>query len=573
MTVRGPLHQECHPPVDTPQRCATMGPALVEVVTMRKRHISLKSGLIGFSIGMLLIATTAIPAMASSWVGLYGGEGFDYPTAMVATSDGGYVLASYTESFGHGSEDLPDILILKLDSQGDIEWQEVIGTKDHTDEAFSIIETAEGRIAVAGLTYNATSGWAQAWVVLLTRRGKIIWQKAYDGQPACYARSIAECPGGGFILCGIWWDAHWGQEHPWALRLDSNGDVLWQRAFGRSDGIYWKMIGGWYSVLPDADGGYFFLGDYLDQGTNPSGYGAHLAKLDANGYIQWQRFYEEAGGSSLVRTQDGGFVLAGFWGKNVTRLDSQGNVIWNTLFHKGGLDSEPYFKGVVPNAGGGYIAMGKREREWLVGIGDDGIVEWQKEYEASYIISPSRFLCAVSSGGAAMGLYSPHEGHRVVILKNEADGSMADPCVSAMPVRTVWNHPPVTVFETTDIVPIELEPICNETHVTPSETSVNEAHSFCPVIKKVHKLKDPFRLELNGALFEKRNSSTDPFWWVTIDGIKVPEIKPVSDHKMILKGGKDLKAMLPKDKPVCIRIVPGFAYNDLYNSACYTYQR
>lgn len=533
----------------------------------------------------MALALAAIPGMASSWVGLYGGgPGLTFPSVIAATSNGRFIVAAYTETFGHGSEERPDILLLKLDDQGRIKWQKVIGTPGHTDEARSIIEASDGRIVLAGLTY---APYAAAWVVALAPTGEISWQRAY-GPPSygCYAQSIAECPDGGFILCGTWWDHEVGQEHPWVLRMDSKGKVLWQRAFGKSDD-YWNVHGGWLSVFPDTDGGYFVWGWYSRYLSDIGG--AHLAKLDSSGNILWQRLYNGGGARQCIRTQDGGFAIAGNWSNiaRITKLDAQGNVLWNTV-NAADLPYATGLLGILPNPNGGYTVLGNRHDEeervfgvWLAGVSEDGAVEWENIYDGARSAGGPDTFCSSPGGGVALAISSGIDatwpdgrGYNIGVLRTEADFSIADPCVSVTPVQTGWVSAPVTVLDgVIDLEPIELEPGCEKTAVVPQTTAVNEAHSFCPVIAKARILHNPFRLELTGDCFFDWLNLDGPSWWVAIDGVRVPEIKPISVKKMILKGGKELKAMLPKGQPACIQIITLSPYEPLYNSACYTLTR
>ena len=49
------------------------------------------------------------------WSKTYGGTGMEYFSSLQKTSDGGYVIAGYTNSFGEGNNDM---YIIKTDSQG-----------------------------------------------------------------------------------------------------------------------------------------------------------------------------------------------------------------------------------------------------------------------------------------------------------------------------------------------------------------------------------------------------------------------------------------------------------------------
>jgi hypothetical protein len=533
----------------------------------------------------LLSWILATPGMASSWVGLYGGDGYkpDSPSAIAATSDGGVILACNSESFGHGDWDVPDILILKFDGQGAVEWQETIGRRDYPDKAYSIIETRDGRYVLAGITYNPKTNLAEAWIVALKPNGKIAWQRSYDGQNACHASSIAECADGGFIAYGRWADPETWSDHAWLLRLDSEGNVLWQRAYGKRDD-YKDVTSRGISVLADADGGYFIWGGYADLRTRPYVVGLHLAKLDSNGNILWQRLYKDVAQGNLIRTPDGGFALAGFGASGysyITHLDAQGNVAWNRSLQW----ASPMMGssiGILPEPAGGYVVLGARAEfatpqdynphgMWLIGVSDEGEIEWERLYIGG---AGGGIFCRALDGGLAMAGGLTSWGYTFQCLKTEPDYAIPDPCTQTVPVQTDWGHASATVSDTVGMEPIDLAPAFRKTQAVPGITSVNEARSWCPVIKKVRVLHHPFRLELTGANFMDGGPDPDyPRWWVTIDGVKVPAIRGKGVGRIILKGGEDLKALVPIGKPVCIRVISLYPYIPLYNSDCFSFTR
>jgi len=97
------------------------------------------------------------------WAKTYGGINEDYSWSVVKTDDGGYALAGYTKSLGAGGS---DFWIVKTDSSGNMEWNEIYGgTKD--DQAYSIIQTSDRGYAVAGYTYSFGAGSSDFWLIKL----------------------------------------------------------------------------------------------------------------------------------------------------------------------------------------------------------------------------------------------------------------------------------------------------------------------------------------------------------------------------------------------------------------------
>jgi hypothetical protein len=84
------------------------------------------------------------------WTRTYGGSGSDYASSVRQTADGGYVLAGITNSFGAGGV---DFYLVKTDSLGDALWTRTCGGDNH-DIAYSVWQTTDGGYIVAGWTMS-----------------------------------------------------------------------------------------------------------------------------------------------------------------------------------------------------------------------------------------------------------------------------------------------------------------------------------------------------------------------------------------------------------------------------------
>jgi len=140
-----------------------------------------------------------------------------------------------TESFGAGED---DIWILKLSSEGDIDWQKTYGGSGN-EEAHSICQTSNGGYIVAGSTVPSGEWHDYDCLVLkLSTIGEIEWQKTYGGS---YARDIAyfiqQTDDGGYVVAGE--TSSWCGEDKdaWVLKLASNGDINPTCAFIRSSDV------------------------------------------------------------------------------------------------------------------------------------------------------------------------------------------------------------------------------------------------------------------------------------------------------------------------------------------------
>ena len=138
-----------------------------------------------------------MPAYAEpiSWAKTYGGVGVDAFQMIQQTADGGYIAAGYTETLGIG----PGALLMKLDGMGAPEWQKTFSGTGN-EEFSAVIETSDGGFAAAG-GINAFESSTDAWVVKVDSEGSVEWEKAYGlGSQGDFASDIAATNDNGFIV-------------------------------------------------------------------------------------------------------------------------------------------------------------------------------------------------------------------------------------------------------------------------------------------------------------------------------------------------------------------------------------
>ena len=173
----------------------------------------------------ILIFIFAIPHfLQAQWARVYGGDGDDWANSIQQTSDGGYIVAGYTDSFG---VELSDIWVAKLSFAGDIEWQNTFGG-NQDEEAYSVDETSDGGYIVAGYTDSFGLGNLDYWVLKLSSEGIIEWQQTFGGSGDDWAYSVHQTSDGGYIVGGSSDSFGSGEVDFWVLKLSSDGDVEWQ---------------------------------------------------------------------------------------------------------------------------------------------------------------------------------------------------------------------------------------------------------------------------------------------------------------------------------------------------------
>jgi len=157
-----------------------------------------------------------------AWQKSLGGSGDDFAYSMQQTTDGGFTVAGWSKSNdgdvsgwheGYTSYGYPtsDYWFVKLDADGNIEWQKCLGGSGY-DEAHSVQQTTDGGFIVGGWSYSndgdvsghhGASNYPDYWIVKLDANGNLIWQKSLGGSGYDKARSVQQTTDDGFIVAGF----------------------------------------------------------------------------------------------------------------------------------------------------------------------------------------------------------------------------------------------------------------------------------------------------------------------------------------------------------------------------------
>ncbi|MDD5224299.1 MAG: hypothetical protein PHE84_09925 [bacterium] len=252
-----------------------------------------------------------------AWQKTYNGN---YAHSIQQTSDGGYILAGETTSFGAGGT---DFWVLKLNPDGTVAWQKTYGGTGG-DYPYSIQQTSDGGFVIAGHTTSFGAGGYDAWVLKLNPDGTVAWQKAFGGTDVEKAFSIQQTSDGGFIIAGYTKSFGAGNYDAWVLKLNSDGTMAWQKAYGGT----WEDHS--YSIQQTSDGGYILAG-YISSSTSYHNF--WVLKLNPDGTVAWQKTYGGTHGEaySIQQTSDGYYIVAGLYSTDfwVLKLPADGNIIFN----------------------------------------------------------------------------------------------------------------------------------------------------------------------------------------------------------------------------------------------------
>ncbi|MBD3235007.1 MAG: hypothetical protein GF315_14890, partial [candidate division Zixibacteria bacterium] len=153
---------------------------------------------------IFILIPTAITAAAPGdtlWTRTYGGSDKDAAYSLQQTSDGGFVLAGFTKSYG-----LTDaqFFVIKTDALGDSLWTQTYG-ESNDDFASAIRQTNDGGYIIVGTSKVSDSLSDDFYLVRTDSSGDTLWTRTFGGDDSEFGYSVEQTSDDGFILAGKTW--------------------------------------------------------------------------------------------------------------------------------------------------------------------------------------------------------------------------------------------------------------------------------------------------------------------------------------------------------------------------------
>lgn len=260
------------------------------------------------------------------WQTRVGKYGVERAYCVKQTSDGGYIASGHTSGNSQepGSKGQVDALVVKFDNSGTIQWQKNYGGSA-AEQALMILPTFDGNYLVAGYSLSsdkdlsANYGKEDGWVYKINSAGNILWQKNYGGSGRDVLYRLAELTDtSGYVIAGTTESVdgdiaiNRGKREVWLLKIDNDGDIQWSKTYGGSD------LDGAYDIVIGTNESYILAASSSSIDGNITGQHGEgdgwILSVKKNGDIDWQKAY---GGTksdaifAMAKTKDLGLVIAG----------------------------------------------------------------------------------------------------------------------------------------------------------------------------------------------------------------------------------------------------------------------
>lgn len=394
---------------------------------------------------LLICSNIALSQLQMYWQQCYGGSEYEEARDIVQVKNGYLVMGSTPStdgdvSYNHGGG---DYWIVRIDSIGNILWDKSFGGSSgeflyngfYAQNSNEIYLVGHSGSTDGDISFDPYNGATNLWVAKIDTAGNILWDRKV-GSPIglIYDKLAIPASDGGVVMaaqiCYPGGDVtnYYGGYDGWIIKLDSLGETVWDFSAGTSE---FEFIN---SVMQTSDGGYLAglsgMSNGVDGNIDCSSYAgspdAIIYKIKKNGYGEWSHCYGGSGVDGITATLEleDGYLLAGYGGSNDGDL-----------------------------AGSGWHGQGDI---WILKVDPDGNIIWQKCYGGSSEEYPVKLLRTPDDNFLIFGITqsingdvvgNPSTGYRPSIWAFKIDDTgelLWQQCIGGVATERVYGVTPVS---------------------------------------------------------------------------------------------------------------------------------
>lgn len=395
----------------------------------------------GAAVGTAAVSTTGYastdqPEQESSpieWQQTYSESEADQASAVVQRNDGGYAFVA--DVYDTSTTDATDseVWLVTTDSEGTVQWEtHPGGDKWHyptdllqTDDGGYLIACSRKDEDDAGLVKTAPDG-SLAWTFTYQgppEENEESWDQPEDEESSTETfYSVTRGPDGGYVVAG---QTGKTGERPVLVHVSETGELQEEKVFD---------VDGFQSVTQGADGGYVVVGSTEDD----DGVAMHV---DESFEVIWTtRLSEVDSLEEAITTQAGGHAVSGTFavegdedgGFHLATLDANGSVQFSKVYSEND-DLEEFTAGLAQTANGGFVLTGHADADRVVrfiGTGPDGMQRSAENLGDETASPPNGNPVAPTDDGGAIATYTANMGDgpdNIGLVKLGAEFTAAQP--------------------------------------------------------------------------------------------------------------------------------------------------
>jgi hypothetical protein len=408
------------------------------------------------------------------WDKAYGGAGDEFLSNIISLSDGNYLMSGWSNSEIGGekseaSRGGKDYWIVKIDANGNKIWDKTYGGSG--DEAWyenmvDVKETSDGFIlggsSISGVGGDKTlpaivSGYYHFWILKLNQQGGKVWEKTFGGNGGEVFTSLEVLENNEYLLLGQSKSSasttvgnktsvNKGNSDYWLVKINSNGDKIWDRSYGGTDDEYAKAMSYTNDGKVTIIGTSSSLKSFDKSRSRISSFGREdiwMIRVDTSGTTIWDKTYgggswEYANKFCMTKKNQGGYIVTAssysekgydksentkksYYGDStndywIFEIDENGEKLWDKTF--GGNNGDIPYNVVVEN-----------DAVIISGISFSSGLTGDKSQPNN---GPGNFWLV------KMGICQPIVGYSTTICKNDSTFLTVQGCPNASTVK--WSN-------------------------------------------------------------------------------------------------------------------------------------
>ncbi len=312
------------------------------------------------------ISNTTAPVFFSGKlidVKLLGGSDEEVAREVIELHEGGYAMVGSTKStdgdFSNRIGNDWDLFLIKMDEQGEVTWKKTYGGSGD-DFGFSLTETPVGGFVLMGYSNSQdgdvppTKGYHDNWIIKVDASGALIWKKSFGYSGHDHAYNVIPTKDGGYFFNGFLdvtasnGEGNSGKSSKanrhgvgefWCHKIDSNGNIEWQRYFGGTNNDRS------YDAIQTKEGNFLVVGTSESEDVDvkkPKGsYDVWVVMVSPSGEMLWENSYggslvDEA--SKVIEDSYGNFrIIGNTHSEDIDVVNPRGSSdIWQITLDKSG---------------------------------------------------------------------------------------------------------------------------------------------------------------------------------------------------------------------------------------------